>query len=63
MYREFALNHEGDQRVKTLSKAPGGFEKAVSDWLGARSEFIVRVSLTITNELTFHKAIWPCIVQ
>lgn len=47
MYREFALNHGGDQRVKALSKAPGGFEKAVSDWLGARSEFIVRVSLTM----------------
>ena len=40
MYREFASNHEDDERVKTLSKAPGGFDKAVSDWLEARSKFI-----------------------
>lgn len=63
MYREFALSHEGDQRVKTLSKALGGFEKAVSDWLGARSEFTCASVSHYNYELTFHKAIWLCIVQ
>ena len=39
MYKEFAADHEGDQRVRTLSKVPGGFDKAVSGWLEARSKF------------------------
>jgi hypothetical protein len=36
LYSEFAKANQGDKRLKNLSLASGGFEKAISKWLMAR---------------------------
>jgi hypothetical protein len=38
LYSEFANANQNDKRLKNLSLAPGGFEKAISKWLLARSK-------------------------
>jgi len=39
IYREFAENNQGDNRLKTLSTAFGGITSMLTTWLGTRSEF------------------------
>jgi len=36
-YRDFAKANPDDKRIQNLAKATGGFDKAVSTWLGSRS--------------------------
>lgn len=40
LYSEFAAVHPHDKRLKGLSHAAGGFDKAISAWLGTRSMFL-----------------------
>jgi ankyrin repeat protein len=37
-YNEFAVANQNDERLKSLFKAAGGFDKALSSWLSARSK-------------------------
>lgn len=37
MYRQFAAANQDDSRLQTLSSAPGGINKIISNWLETRS--------------------------
>lgn len=48
-YIEFAKSDtaESDPRLKHLTSAPGGFERAVSKWLGNQSGFLFPMILLV----------------
>jgi hypothetical protein len=45
LYSEFAKANQDDKRLKSLSLAPGGFEKAISKWLLTRSKYSFTLNL------------------
>jgi len=56
-YRDFAKAHPDDKRIQNLAKAAGGFDKAVSTWLGTRSKWKHRHTVSQRALLTNLQAI------
>jgi hypothetical protein len=48
-YSEFAKANQDDKRLKNLSLSPGGFEKAISKWLYARSKLLSNYQSSLSN--------------
>ncbi|KAL9611524.1 MAG: hypothetical protein Q9167_003849, partial [Letrouitia subvulpina] len=45
LYREFGANNKDDPRLKTLAKAHGGFEQAVSSWLKFKDGLVLYAAI------------------
>ncbi|KAI4163226.1 MAG: hypothetical protein LQ342_003159 [Letrouitia transgressa] len=50
LYREFGANNKDDPRLKTLAKAHGGFDQAVSSWLKSKSKCVIVKALIKAND-------------